>query len=899
MLHEFLISCLVCVSLIGAVPTASADDMADQARAGQDFAQGLLGTSPTPGFQPNGERDQGTVQIGDTDVPVNQLVPGGDQGEQQRLQDMEGDRERLERAAQSRLVEQAQDPSDAAQALRETSMVAKPSPEEFMATEGFLAQQSVQALTAPMSVAPEFPACTTDTTISGSTATYTIFSERTCEIVHRPTSCSRSMTLIDLSEQDKVLFDASPTVSGQEQFLVNVSDDFPEGTAIIAIEPSIEWDGDVAAVRWADPPSPANGWAGTLVVDPDTELCPSSCNVQIRVTASVRAVQQQLSSDPEGCLLDSDEFCQAAWTCRDAIPRNVGGAPLIGVEAAGLQPLYPSNAISLPPNALDPICYEATADYRCQVNTGEFCVDTPAGQRCTTNTDENVLADTCAPMLLQHPTCAFVRTACTENGVGHNDFCYVESQVYRCSTEVTGPSVAIHTTNQCAGQIRCAGDDCLDRRFDENGFSTIADGMAGMMVAQSYAADWQPMDQQRSSPTEPKLFPGKPYECRKALGGSISCCDETQTDAEEQWFAKYQRHTRRANAKDSLSRYADEGDHGSWKTLAESNQWSSAQLDRPLTSGPETITAGNNDDLDPDQGSVVGSTTLLQPMNDEFKQESRYDNMSDVGWACTAHEFDLANQREIGNCIAIGSYCHRSVLGACIDKRDVFCCFNSPATKAIREAIAGPDGIANGAFGTARDPHCEGVLAEQARVQQLDVTDLKGRLAAAGVIPEADQLLARSSAESLTGSGSQLSDGTRQTVQDRSNLRLAQINGVGVRNALFAEAAAAKPVLGAEETRGQVSFSPAYAVAAPGRPLLLGIQRQGTKGAASVRVVGTAWDARALIDTELTWADGVDGVQTIRIDVPTTASGRIELRLIPQAGIDAYPNDRAIVEVAR
>ncbi|WP_170113501.1 conjugal transfer protein TraN [Ahniella affigens] len=899
MLHEFLISCLVCVSLMGAMPAVSSDEMTDQARAGQDFAQGLLGTPPTLGFTPDGERDQGTVQIGDTQIPVNQLVPGGDHAEQQRLQDMEGDSDQLERAAQSRLVEQEQDPSDAAQALRESSTLAKPSPSEFMQAEGFLAQQSVQALTAPMSVAPEFPACASTTTVTGSTASYTTYSDRTCEIVHRPTTCTRTMALVDLSEQDKVLFDAHPAVSGPENFLVRVSDSFPDGTSIIALQSSIEWDGDVAAVRWSDPPTLENGWEGTLVVDPDAELCTTSCSVQIRVLASVRAVQQQFSSQPDGCLLDSDEFCQAAWTCRDDAPRTAGGLPILGVDAAGLQPLYPSNPISAPPSSLDPVCYQATADYRCRINTGEFCVDTPTGQHCTTNTDENVLVDTCAPMLLQQPTCAFLRSACTESGVGHNEFCYVESQVYRCPTEVTGPSVAVHTTNQCAGQIRCAGDDCLDRRFDEDGFSTVADGMAGMMVAQSYAADWQPLQDQRSTPPEPRLFPGKAYECRKALGGSISCCDETETDAEQKWFSKYQRHTRRANATESLSRYSNEGAHGSWKTLAESNQWSSEQLDRPLTSGPETITAGNNDDLDPDQGSVVGSTTLLQPMNEEFKEESRYDNMGDVGWACTAHEFDLANQREIGNCIAVGSYCHRSVLGACIDKRDVFCCFNSPATKAIREAIAGPNGVALGAFGTARDPHCEGVLAEQARVQQLDITDLKGRLAAAGVIPEADEVLARSSAERLTGSGSQLSDGARQTVQERTNMRLAQIRGSGVRDALYAEAAAAKPALEAVETRGQVSFAPSYTMATPGKPVLLGIQRQGTKGAASARVAGTLWDGSSTINTELHWSDGSDGLQTIRIDVPKTASGRIELQLVPDAGINAYPNDRAVIEVVR
>ncbi|MBK8284300.1 MAG: conjugal transfer protein TraN [Ahniella sp.] len=710
------------------------------------------------------------------------------------------------------------------------------------------------------------------------------------------------MSVEDLSLVDETFFDQQVSVDRDQQIVVSLRDAFPEPAVILAANLQLTWTGPAADVSMIELASPDNDWHATLRITHDPDSC-QTCVIRITVRGSVRALRQNIDSDPENCLLASDEFCTAAFTCQDDAPRLIGDSALAPPESFLLEPIYPLSELHQPPSALAPVCYRASARYECRIRSGQFCIDSPGGSSCSVHQDNEGAIDTCAPMLEAHPECTLSRSGCTESGIGHGDWCYVESHTYRCPESVVGPSVRIHTTQPCSGQIRCAGDDCLDQRFAEQSIDSLADGMAGMMIAQTYASDWQaPADPNRSAPAPPRLFPGKPYECRKALGGTIDCCDQTETSVESEWFAKFQRHLRRANATDSLARYASAGPHGSWKTLAESRNWSLDQLSKELTSGPETVSGGDNPVLDPDDGSIVGGSRLLQPMNDEFRDESRFDHMAEVGWACSVEEFDLANQRELGHCLSIGSYCHHQVLGACLDKRDVFCCFNSAASRTLRETIAGPDGAARGAFGTARNPQCEGVSVDETRMQSLDITDLKGRLARAGVVPSATDVLSRSSTERLTGSGSNLADGDRSTVQQRTQDRLGQILGADVRDALHAEGVAAIPSLTAHDHAGQLSFAPAYLQVAPGRVLIVSVLRQGTAGEVSVQVVpgdGGHWPAgMPAISETLSWADGQDGFQQLSLTIPRSAAGSFVLRLTnPSGGAVLYPNDQATVKL--
>ncbi|MDW3170949.1 conjugal transfer protein TraN, partial [Vibrio sp. Y184] len=47
-------------------------------------------------------------------------------------------------------------------------------------------------------------------------------------------------------------------------------------------------------------------------------------------------------------------------------------------------------------------------------------------------------------------------------------------------------------------------------------------------------------------------------------------------------------------------------------------------------------------------------------------------------YKCEEEEFTMNAKRALKNCTYVGSYCKSKVLGACIEKREAYCCFNSP-----------------------------------------------------------------------------------------------------------------------------------------------------------------------------------------------------------------------------
>ncbi|AVP99320.1 hypothetical protein C7S18_20045 [Ahniella affigens] len=887
-----------------------ADDLQDTAVAGQDFAHALIQQADTPSFSPEGEREQGSVQIGDQVIPVNQLTPGGDRGVQDRLQALEGDEAGLRQAGEHHLAHQSEDSSAAAQSLRVVTGTPKTRPADFWLAEHETLAHSALALSNPASVAPDFPACTPVTTVTPGTQTYQRPHTRICERVHRPDQCVRTQTLIDASNADWQPVTDTIRVTGIDTRTYDLRERIDPDIQPVGITLAATGDLDVVVVSLIVAPSPENNWTATVQLEATDGACVSGCDVQLRLHGGLRAVRQVVTSDPPNCLLDEDAFCRADFSCEQTVLPVLAGTPMQSAEAQAIPPLYPPDQRHQPEDPRWPVCTTARARYHCEIQSGSFCTDGPKGQHCVDQTDDSVLADTCAPLVQAMPQCELQASHCTEGAMADSQWCYVESVQYNCPETMTVPSATVTTTQPCAGQIRCAGHDCLDTRDQESSLADLADGMAGMMIAQTFTSDWQAPDTRSADTSQApgRIFPGRAYECRKALGGSISCCDETETDIEAEWFARYQRHIRRSQARDAAARYADQGAHGSWKTLAEQDQHALADIQKPLTSGPETVTAGQDGSLNPDPGSSVGASRELSEMNAEFIADKRYEYLDDTGYACSVQELDLAIQRELGHCLPVGSYCERHVLGACLDKRDVYCCFNSVASAEIRASIARDAPEATTPFGTPRDPNCSGLLIEAARPKSVALPNIKAHLAAASLIPDASNLLAQSSSEQLTGTGSELADGARPTTQDRTAYRMAQIDGAKVRDDLFAETSAQVPILSATDAPGQIAFAPAFVQTTANRPLFAQVLREGKGGAVSVAVQVTRVQdlqgaalpvaAVSLSADTISWADHEAGIKTIIVQLPAGFVGSIELQLDhPSGGAVLYPNDRAELRV--
>ena len=144
-------------------------------------------------------------------------------------------------------------------------------------------------------------------------------------------------------------------------------------------------------------------------------------------------------------------------------------------------------------------------------------------------------------------------------------------------------------------------------------------------------------------------------------------------------------------------------------------------------------------------------------------------------YACEPEEYEMISNRELGNCHFVGSYCKSKVLGACIEKRQVYCCYQSPLSRIMNEQIRLQGdilGIEFDGFGTAKEPKCNGIPLDKIDKVDWDRVDLSEWIATldqTGNLPNNENI----SLEALTGKGSKLDlDGTRLNTIERTLERL-------------------------------------------------------------------------------------------------------------------------------
>ena len=87
---------------------------------------------------------------------------------------------------------------------------------------------------------------------------------------------------------------------------------------------------------------------------------------------------------------------------------------------------------------------------------------------------------------------------------------------------------------------------------------------------------------------------------------------------------------------------------------------------------------------------------------------------------CSDQEIELAVQKEENRCVYVGSYCSKKAFfGACLKKKQTYCCYEAEIGKIIAEAGRRQLGIE---YGTPKEPNCAGFTVEQ--FQQLDLSDV-------------------------------------------------------------------------------------------------------------------------------------------------------------------------------
>ena len=121
-----------------------------------------------------------------------------------------------------------------------------------------------------------------------------------------------------------------------------------------------------------------------------------------------------------------------------------------------------------------------------------------------------------------------------------------------------------------------------------------------------------------------------------------------------------------------------------------------------------------------------------------------------IGLGCSEEENKLKVNREADRCIFVGSYCSsKAVLGACLKKKESYCCYQSAISKLIAEAGHDQLGLD---FGSAKEPKCDGFSVAQ--LQSLDLSGVDFSSVADDMIQE------------LTGSTDSLEDAIRRDIDD-------------------------------------------------------------------------------------------------------------------------------------
>lgn len=87
---------------------------------------------------------------------------------------------------------------------------------------------------------------------------------------------------------------------------------------------------------------------------------------------------------------------------------------------------------------------------------------------------------------------------------------------------------------------------------------------------------------------------------------------------------------------------------------------------------------------------------------------------------CEKDELDLAKARSQKRCVEVGEYCETKVLGACVDKRKVLCCYDSVIARTLNQAAKKQ---LDRNFGDPKNPRCEGLSLDDLKDERLDLSE--------------------------------------------------------------------------------------------------------------------------------------------------------------------------------
>lgn len=435
----------------------------------------------------------------------------------------------------------------------------------------------------------------------------------------------------------------------------------------------------------------------------------------------------------------------------------------------------------------------------------------------------------------ENPQCGYISSECVEGAKGNSGVCYVQEETWDCGSSVDIDTVEKNTEYQCAGAIRCMGDDCLDPSQSNDQTGNFAKASALLNAAQFMTQDMTCSGQDEegnatgTENVECSAFGGEPGECKIAVGGVSDCCEKPSNVSMADYLNMIMAVPKLDGAVRSLS---DENVvKSAYQGLREPvmNAWS--EVTQPFTNYMDNISGvveqvwtpieefknqlidelkdqakkmlqeimGN---LAEDSATEAAATAAADQAAEEAMTEMATQPASMLGaamtvytvyvvavaviqmvYACEQEELEMNTKRATDSCSKVGSYCKSKVLGACVEKRQVYCCFNSPLSRIIQEQARPQLGMGTSArpFGPTKSPNCDGIPLDRISEINWDEINLDEWLAILqqnGHFPEAGNI----SMDSLTGSGSDFNiHGDREPADVRAMNRIDDIDVDGKR----------------------------------------------------------------------------------------------------------------------
>jgi len=502
-----------------------------------------------------------------------------------------------------------------------------------------------------------------------------------------------------------------------------------------------------------------------------------------------------------------DGFCRGGYSCSRMPPVAGDCTEVNGVQICRSQLQAP------PISQVDKLCQEVSVNSSCGFYTGSLsCYTDVNGQRqCPTNNGGNL--HSCAA-LEANPRCGFISSKCVGGAQASSGTCYVKEETWDCGYDTDIPTTSSSTSYNCAGPIRCMGTECTDPNAEASG--DFVQAASALQVAQFVGHDSECTGQDGTANVTCTTFMGKPYECKKAVGGIVDCCESPGGVS----LAQYMDLLFAMNKLDNAVMAMDSNSmvRGAWEVLREpvadswtavsdwfSSAWNSISGSTAAVSDTalDTVVSSFRQDLLNETAQWVAETfgqgtadlffntgasgavelggtagTAMSWIMTAYMYYSLFILAVNLIWKCEQKEFELGAQRELKLCTHVGSYCASKVLGSCVEKRESYCCFSSPLSRIVQEQVKPQLGMN---FGSPESPQCGGIPMDRLKDvdwSKVNLDEWIGILSATAKLPDAASI----NIDGLTGSENYLDIyDSRDDAAERANKRVEDLDTTGIR----------------------------------------------------------------------------------------------------------------------